>query len=136
MVVMCSCSAGAKAPSRGAYIRAADSICSRAHREIAGLGRPTGSIAQQAALTRRRNGLERAALGRVRRLTAPPGDRDRLGQIYAEVADALAQGDRSADAIVRGDGATANAAALRGRAEAADASRRLAAYGLTDCVQP
>jgi hypothetical protein len=92
-------------------------------------------MAEQAAQTRRRNALVGAALVRIRQLAAPSGDQRRLSEIYAEMADALAQGDRSADAIVRGDGATANAAAQRGRAEIADANRRLVAYGLTDCVQ-
>jgi len=130
-----SCSGGDGAPSRGAYIREAGSICSRTRQEVAGLGRPTGSIAEQAARTRQRNAIVRAGLGRVRQLAAPSGDGRRLSQIYSEVLDALAQGDRSADAIVRGDGATANAAAQRGRAEIVDSDRRLAAYGLTDCVQ-
>jgi hypothetical protein len=124
----------ASAPSKDTYISRGDAICKlTATAEDKVKAPPKGNLAATATYLRSSANLVDQELTKLRKLSKPKGDGERLGDLLSREGDAIASLRKAATAADAGQQTTADTLFTQAEGELSDVGAGLHDYGFTVC---
>jgi hypothetical protein len=125
---------GSSALSKDTYLSKGDAICKQTGAAEAKIkAPPKGNLPATATYLRTSANLIDAELSKLRKLSKPKGDGERLGDFLSREGDAITTLRKAASAAAAGQQSTADSLFTQAEGELSDVGTGLQDYGFTVC---